>query len=148
MYLTIQVWHLNQNAYCSHHWACNWQHFWPLLSSHSDDTGIFVSDIIKGSVTDLDGRLLLGDQILSINGEDVRTAMQEHVQILLQVRHIHNHTSEVNTIIDCDWLRYYIGFNFHIYHFSLKSCNGVIHLEVARFKAGLQYSRQSQVNVA
>lgn len=51
-----------------------------------------MSDIIRGSVTDLDGRLLLGDQILSINGEDVRAAAQEHAQRLLQVRRIHGHT--------------------------------------------------------
>ncbi|GLD73294.1 multiple PDZ domain protein-like protein, partial [Lates japonicus] len=74
----------------------------------SNDTGIFVSDIIRGGVADSDGRLLLGDQILSISGEDVRAASQEHAQRLLQ------------------------------------SCNGVIHLEVARFKAGVQYSQRSQ----
>uniref|UniRef100_A0A3Q2ZFL1 Multiple PDZ domain crumbs cell polarity complex component n=1 Tax=Hippocampus comes TaxID=109280 RepID=A0A3Q2ZFL1_HIPCM len=43
----------------------------------SNDTGIFVSDIIKGGVTDLDGRLMLGDQILSINGEDIRAESQD-----------------------------------------------------------------------
>ncbi|XP_047431060.1 multiple PDZ domain protein [Mugil cephalus] len=74
----------------------------------SNDTGIFVSDIIRGGVADSDGRLLLGDQILSINGEDVRAASQQHAQKLLQ------------------------------------SCSGGVHLEVARFKAGLQYSRHSQ----
>ncbi|XP_070712653.1 multiple PDZ domain protein [Pempheris klunzingeri] len=74
----------------------------------SNDTGIFVSDIIRGGVADSDGRLLLGDQILSINGEDVRAASQEHAQKLLQ------------------------------------SCSGVIHLEVARFKAGMQYSQRGQ----
>ncbi|XP_075946192.1 multiple PDZ domain protein [Anarhichas minor] len=74
----------------------------------SNDTGIFVSDLIRGGVADLDGRLLLGDQILSINGEDVRAASQEHVHELLQ------------------------------------RCSGAVHLEVARFKAGLQYSHQSQ----
>nr|XP_046268635.1 multiple PDZ domain protein [Scatophagus argus] len=74
----------------------------------SNDTGIFVSDIIRGGVADSDGRLLLGDQILSINGEDVRAASQEHVQKLLQ------------------------------------SCSGAVHLEVARFKAGLQYSQRNQ----
>lgn len=63
----------------------------PCFFFHSDDTGIFVSDIIRGSVTDLDGRLLLGDQILSINGEDVCIAAQEHAQRLLQVRNIHAH---------------------------------------------------------
>ncbi|XP_070770237.1 multiple PDZ domain protein [Enoplosus armatus] len=74
----------------------------------SNDTGIFVSDIVRGGVADSDGRLLLGDQILSINGEDVRAASQEHAQKLLQ------------------------------------SCSGAVHLEVARFKAGLQYSQRSQ----
>ncbi|XP_054459911.1 multiple PDZ domain protein [Anoplopoma fimbria] len=75
----------------------------------SNDTGIFVSDLIRGGVADSDGRLLLGDQILSINGEDVRAASQEHTHELLQ------------------------------------SCSGVVQLEVARFKAGLQYSQQSQL---
>ncbi|KAM7394183.1 hypothetical protein PAMP_020997 [Pampus punctatissimus] len=74
----------------------------------SNDTGIFVSDIIKGGVADSDGRLLLGDQILSINGEDVRAASQEHTEKLLQI------------------------------------CSGAVLLEVARFKAGVQYSQQSQ----
>ncbi|XP_028255519.1 multiple PDZ domain protein [Parambassis ranga] len=74
----------------------------------SNDTGIFVSDIIRGGVADSDGRLLLGDQILSINGEDVRAATQEYAQELLQ------------------------------------SCSGAVHLEVARFKAGVQYSQRSQ----
>ncbi|XP_044045002.1 multiple PDZ domain protein isoform X3 [Siniperca chuatsi] len=74
----------------------------------SNDTGIFVSDIVRGGVADSDGRLLLGDQILSINGEDVRAASQEHAQKLLQ------------------------------------SCSGTAHLEVAHFKAGLQYSQRSQ----
>ncbi|XP_077380127.1 multiple PDZ domain protein isoform X3 [Festucalex cinctus] len=74
----------------------------------SNDTGIFVSDIIKGGVTDLDGRLLLGDQILSINGEDVRAETQDLAERLLQ------------------------------------NCSGVFHLEVARFKAGLQYPQQNQ----
>ncbi|XP_056265013.1 multiple PDZ domain protein isoform X3 [Pseudoliparis swirei] len=50
----------------------------------SNDTGIFVSDLIRGGVADSDGRLLLGDQILSINGEDVRAASQEHAHKLLQ----------------------------------------------------------------
>uniref|UniRef100_A0A672I3A8 PDZ domain-containing protein n=1 Tax=Salarias fasciatus TaxID=181472 RepID=A0A672I3A8_SALFA len=74
----------------------------------SNDTGIFVSDIIRGGVADSDGRLLLGDQILSINGEDVRAASQEHAKTLL--------------------------------------CSGHVQLEVARFKAGVQYSQRSQVH--
>ncbi|XP_043971135.1 multiple PDZ domain protein isoform X1 [Gambusia affinis] len=74
----------------------------------SDDTGIFVSEIIRGSVAESDGSLLHGDQILSINGEDVRATSQEHAERLLQ------------------------------------ECTGAVHLEVARFKAGIQYSQRSK----
>ncbi|XP_057711139.1 multiple PDZ domain protein [Corythoichthys intestinalis] len=49
-----------------------------------NDTGVFVSDIIKGGLADADGRLMQGDQILSVNGEDVRSATQESVAALLK----------------------------------------------------------------
>ncbi len=51
-----------------------------------NDTGIFVSEITRGGAADLDGRLLLGDQILSVNGEDIRAASQDYASKLLQVR--------------------------------------------------------------
>uniref|UniRef100_A0A671KT14 PDZ domain-containing protein n=1 Tax=Sinocyclocheilus anshuiensis TaxID=1608454 RepID=A0A671KT14_9TELE len=53
-----------------------------------NDTGIFVSEITRGGAADLDGRLLLGDQILSVNGEDMRASSQDDASALLQV-HIH-----------------------------------------------------------
>ncbi|KAJ8247757.1 hypothetical protein GJAV_G00249950 [Gymnothorax javanicus] len=65
-----------------------------------NDTGVFVLGMERGSVSETDGRLWPGDQILSVNGEDVRAATQEHVANLLE------------------------------------SSAGMIHLEVARFKAG------------
>lgn len=46
---------------------------------------MFVSDIVKGGIADLDGRLMQGDQILMVNGEDVRNANQEAVAALLKV---------------------------------------------------------------
>ncbi|XP_048053628.1 multiple PDZ domain protein isoform X3 [Megalobrama amblycephala] len=49
-----------------------------------NDTGIFVSEITRGGVADLDGRLLLGDQILSVNGEDIRAASQDYASAILQ----------------------------------------------------------------
>ncbi|XP_051755919.1 multiple PDZ domain protein isoform X4 [Ctenopharyngodon idella] len=49
-----------------------------------NDTGVFVSDIVKGGVVETDGRLMQGDQILSVNGEDVRSATQEYVASLLK----------------------------------------------------------------
>uniref|UniRef100_A0A9J8A307 Multiple PDZ domain protein n=1 Tax=Cyprinus carpio carpio TaxID=630221 RepID=A0A9J8A307_CYPCA len=48
------------------------------------DTGVFVSDIVKGGAVETDGRLMQGDQILSVNGEDVRSATQEYVAALLK----------------------------------------------------------------
>lgn len=49
------------------------------------DSGVFVSDIVKGGIADADGRLVQGDQILTVNGEDVRDATQEAVAALLKV---------------------------------------------------------------
>ncbi|XP_052570948.1 multiple PDZ domain protein isoform X5 [Peromyscus californicus insignis] len=49
-----------------------------------NDTGVFVSDIVKGGIADADGRLRQGDQILMVNGEDVRNATQEAVAALLK----------------------------------------------------------------
>lgn len=48
-------------------------------------SGVFISDIVKGGAADLDGRLIRGDQILSVNGEDVRQASQETVATILKV---------------------------------------------------------------
>lgn len=61
-----------------------------IFSSNRNDTGVFVSDIVKGGIVESDGRLLQGDQILSVNGEDVRTATQESVAALLKVNKPNN----------------------------------------------------------
>ncbi|XP_031824862.1 inaD-like protein isoform X2 [Sarcophilus harrisii] len=47
-------------------------------------SGVFISDIVKGGAADLDGRLIQGDQILSVNGEDMRSASQETVATVLK----------------------------------------------------------------
>lgn len=47
-------------------------------------SGVFISDIVKGGAADLDGRLIRGDQILSVNGEDMRQASQETVATILK----------------------------------------------------------------
>ncbi|XP_048352066.1 inaD-like protein isoform X3 [Sphaerodactylus townsendi] len=47
-------------------------------------SGVFISDIVKGGAADLDGRLIQGDQILSVSGEDVRHASQEVVATILK----------------------------------------------------------------
>ncbi|ELU09933.1 hypothetical protein CAPTEDRAFT_157099 [Capitella teleta] len=48
------------------------------------DAGVFISDIVKGGVAEADGRLMHGDQILAVNGEDVRHATQEDAAALLK----------------------------------------------------------------
>uniref|UniRef100_A0A8C1QWT6 PATJ crumbs cell polarity complex component n=1 Tax=Cyprinus carpio TaxID=7962 RepID=A0A8C1QWT6_CYPCA len=48
--------------------------------------GVFISDVVKGGAADLDGRLMQGDQILSVDGEDMRQASQETVAAILKVR--------------------------------------------------------------
>uniref|UniRef100_A0A673L0V4 InaD-like protein n=1 Tax=Sinocyclocheilus rhinocerous TaxID=307959 RepID=A0A673L0V4_9TELE len=47
--------------------------------------GVFISDVVKGGAADLDGRLMQGDQILSVDGEDMRQASQETVAAILKV---------------------------------------------------------------
>uniref|UniRef100_A0A6Q2ZLK0 PATJ crumbs cell polarity complex component n=1 Tax=Esox lucius TaxID=8010 RepID=A0A6Q2ZLK0_ESOLU len=47
-------------------------------------TGVFISDVVKGGAAELDGRLMQGDQILSVNGEDMRQASQETVAAILK----------------------------------------------------------------
>lgn len=49
-----------------------------------NDSGVFVSDIVQGGIADADGRLMQGDQILMVNGEDVHNATQEAVAALLK----------------------------------------------------------------
>ncbi|KAM5148188.1 inaD-like protein [Mantella aurantiaca] len=47
-------------------------------------SGVFISDIVKGGAAHYDGRLMQGDQILSVNSEDMRNASQENVATVLK----------------------------------------------------------------
>jgi len=49
-----------------------------------NDTGVFISDVVKGSVADRCGMLSHGDQILTVNGEDVKHASQEKAALILK----------------------------------------------------------------
>uniref|UniRef100_UPI00358F7E4F inaD-like protein isoform X2 n=1 Tax=Myxine glutinosa TaxID=7769 RepID=UPI00358F7E4F len=46
--------------------------------------GIFIAEVMRGGVADFDGRLMHGDQILAVDGEDLRTATQETVAAILK----------------------------------------------------------------
>ncbi|KAL2089671.1 hypothetical protein ACEWY4_014359 [Coilia grayii] len=47
-------------------------------------TGVFISDIVRGGAADVDSRLMQGDQILAVDGEDMRQASQETVAATLK----------------------------------------------------------------
>lgn len=68
-----------------------------------------MSDIVKGGIADVDGRLMQGDQILMVNGEDVRNATQEAVAALLKVKPSAKGTS-------CDCVRYHIELRYLNYN--------------------------------
>ncbi|XP_064477529.1 multiple PDZ domain protein-like isoform X2 [Ornithodoros turicata] len=46
--------------------------------------GVFISEVVRGGVAQLDGRLCQGDQILEVNGHDLTSASQEHAAALLK----------------------------------------------------------------
>lgn len=46
--------------------------------------GVFISEVVRGGVAQLDGRLCQGDQILEVNGQDLTSASQEHAAALLK----------------------------------------------------------------
>ena len=50
-----------------------------------NDVGVYISDIVKGGASEADGRLMQGDQILAVNGEDMRNATQEYAAAVLKV---------------------------------------------------------------
>ncbi|XP_036441750.1 inaD-like protein isoform X2 [Colossoma macropomum] len=56
-------------------------------------TGVFISDVVKGGAADVDGRLMQGDQILSVDREDMRQASQETVAAVLKMSHASNTTN-------------------------------------------------------
>ncbi|XP_041862637.1 inaD-like protein [Melanotaenia boesemani] len=47
-------------------------------------SGVFISEVVRGGAAELDGRLMQGDQILSIDGDDTRHASQESVAATLK----------------------------------------------------------------
>ncbi|XP_068998077.1 LOW QUALITY PROTEIN: inaD-like protein [Embiotoca jacksoni] len=47
-------------------------------------SGVFISEVVRGGAAELDGRLMQGDQILMVNGDDTRLASQEAVAAILK----------------------------------------------------------------
>uniref|UniRef100_A0AAQ4P0C9 PATJ crumbs cell polarity complex component n=1 Tax=Gasterosteus aculeatus aculeatus TaxID=481459 RepID=A0AAQ4P0C9_GASAC len=63
-------------------------------------SGVFISEVVRGGAAELDGRLMQGDQILSINGDDMKHASQETVAAILKVN-IHFFSFLVNISFWC-----------------------------------------------
>ena len=47
--------------------------------------GVYISEVVKGGAADLDGRLVQGDQIISVNGQDLKNATQEEAAPVLKM---------------------------------------------------------------
>ncbi|XP_042233170.1 ligand of Numb protein X 2-like [Homarus americanus] len=59
------------------------------LGGRRTEPGIFVMEVLEGSVAAQDGRLHSHDRILAINGADVRYARLDHASRLIQQSHTH-----------------------------------------------------------
>ncbi|KFM72625.1 Multiple PDZ domain protein, partial [Stegodyphus mimosarum] len=46
--------------------------------------GVFITEVVKGGIAEADGRLIQGDQILEVNGQDLKSASQEHAAAVLK----------------------------------------------------------------
>ncbi|VDN02648.1 unnamed protein product [Thelazia callipaeda] len=54
------------------------------IVGRKNEPGVYVSEVVKGGAADTDGRLMQGDQILAVNGQDVASSMQEDVATKLK----------------------------------------------------------------
>uniref|UniRef100_A0A673IUW1 InaD-like protein n=1 Tax=Sinocyclocheilus rhinocerous TaxID=307959 RepID=A0A673IUW1_9TELE len=100
--------------------------------------GVFISDVVKGGAADLDGRLMQGDQILSVDGEDMRQASQETVAAILKMSHVSANSSTPTPMPPwtihqlpqlCSSVKH-SGFGFK--HFKLLKEPGVRTVEITR----------------
>lgn len=61
------------------------------LGGRRTEPGIFVMEVLEGSVAAQDGRLHSHDRILAINGTDVRYARLDQASRLIQQVGLHDH---------------------------------------------------------
>ncbi|XP_065205069.1 multiple PDZ domain protein-like isoform X4 [Planococcus citri] len=55
------------------------------IVGRKNGNGIFISDIVAGGAAGVDGRLMKGDQILAVNGQDLRNSTQEEAAAVLKL---------------------------------------------------------------
>ncbi|VDK56447.1 unnamed protein product, partial [Anisakis simplex] len=54
------------------------------IVGRKNEPGVYVSEVVKGGAAEADARLMQGDQILAVNGQDVTNSMQEDVAAMLK----------------------------------------------------------------
>ncbi|XP_044740742.1 inactivation-no-after-potential D protein isoform X2 [Chrysoperla carnea] len=54
------------------------------VMARKTEPGVYISDILQGSVADLDGRIMRGDAVISVNGVDLTTATAEQAAATLK----------------------------------------------------------------
>jgi hypothetical protein len=55
------------------------------IVGRKNGSGVFISEVVKGGIAESDSRLMVGDQILEVNGQDLRNATQEYAAAILKV---------------------------------------------------------------
>lgn len=53
--------------------------------ANEDETGVFVSQVMPGSIAESDARLCVGDHILEVNGKDLRKSSLKEAAVILKV---------------------------------------------------------------
>jgi len=54
------------------------------IVGRKNGNGVFISDVVRGGTAEADGRLMKGDQILAVNGQDLKSATQEEAAAVLK----------------------------------------------------------------
>ncbi|KAG8231568.1 hypothetical protein J437_LFUL011746 [Ladona fulva] len=54
------------------------------IVGRKNGVGVFISDVVKGGAAEADGRLMKGDQIIAVNGQDLKGATQEEAAAVLK----------------------------------------------------------------
>ncbi|XP_063241818.1 multiple PDZ domain protein isoform X2 [Bacillus rossius redtenbacheri] len=54
------------------------------IVGRKNGNGVFISDVVHGGTAEADGRLMKGDQILAVNGQDLKGATQEEAAAVLK----------------------------------------------------------------
>ena len=55
------------------------------IVGRKNGSGVFISEVVKGGIAESDSRLMTGDQIIEVNGQDLRNATQEYAAAILKV---------------------------------------------------------------